>query len=157
MAETWEAQTIHSSTLRCCFTASALDLPGAQGAAGAGHLPWPHAEVRPACFMPLRHQSIAACTYQLSWQKPGCQNGPPLPRFRYKGEATKLRNLSQLRHVDPYQVSISPDGTEVVISLCRSATLDAQYLVSIQLDGLLSAAGVCLSMFWQQLTSLQST
>lgn len=115
-------------------------------------------------------------------------------RCRYKGEATKLRSLSQLRHVDPhqvpfrdllpglfsllfrterpedlpsaspiltrdgpreqgrigweseycignsahltaacgelYQVAISPDGTEIVISLCRSATLDTQYLVS---------------------------
>ena len=66
---------------------------------------------------------------------------PPLPRFRYKGEAAKLRNLSQLRHVDPYQVSISPDGTEVVISLCRSATLDAQYLVSAQLRGLWRSVG----------------
>lgn len=47
----------------------------------------------------------------------------------YKGEAAKLRNSSGLRHVDPHQVSISPDGTEIVISLCRSATLDASYLV----------------------------
>lgn len=77
--------------------------------------------------------------------------------FRYKGEAAKLRNLSQLRHVDPYQVSISPDGTEVVVSLCRSATLDAQYLVRNRLDGLLRAAGVCSSMFRQQLAGLQTT
>lgn len=65
------------------------------------------------------------CMYHEKPEKPRCP-GPPC---RYKGEAAKLRNSSGLRHVDPHQVSISPDGTEVVISLCRSATLDASYLV----------------------------
>lgn len=51
---------------------------------------------------------------------------------RYKGEVTTLRNLSGLRHVDAHTVSLSPDGTEVVISLARSLTLDAQYMVRRQ-------------------------
>ncbi len=51
-------------------------------------------------------------------------------RCRYKGEVTTLRNLSGLRHVDAHTVSVSPDGTELVISLLRSLTLDASYMVS---------------------------
>lgn len=51
-------------------------------------------------------------------------------RCRYKGEVTTLRNLSGLRHVDAHTMSVSPDGTELVISLLRSLTLDASYMVS---------------------------
>ena len=49
---------------------------------------------------------------------------------RYKGEAAILKSVGGLRHADPHVVSITPDGSEVVISLCRSATLDTSHLVS---------------------------
>mmetsp|Transcript_3575 Transcript_3575/g.10397 ORF Transcript_3575/g.10397 Transcript_3575/m.10397 type:complete len:305 (+) Transcript_3575:238-1152(+) len=48
---------------------------------------------------------------------------------RYSGEAVKLKNLSSLRHVEEHTVSISPDGTEIVIALGRSLTLDASHMV----------------------------
>lgn len=48
---------------------------------------------------------------------------------KYKGETVRLKGLSSLRHVDPQTVSITPDGTEIVISLGRSLTLDASHLV----------------------------
>jgi hypothetical protein len=52
---------------------------------------------------------------------------------RYQGEVTKLKNLSELRHVEEHTVSISADGTEIAISLGRSLTLDATHLVRRQL------------------------
>lgn len=48
---------------------------------------------------------------------------------RYHGEVTKLKNLSELRHVEEHTVSISADGTEIAISLGRSLTLDTTHLV----------------------------